>query len=104
MADLLHTQNSSNSTMINVKIPDMKVEVIKSILDYIYEVKFSVQPENAVEIFGAAKKFKIEELENHIMENMVRYICFDNFIGFYIATKDDKWKDKTAEVLDFMIG
>jgi hypothetical protein len=38
------------------------------------------------------------------MENMVRYICFDNFIGFYIATKDDKWKDKTAEVLDFMIG
>jgi hypothetical protein len=102
MAELF--QSSISSSKINVKIPEMKIDAMKSILDFIYEGKIFVQPENAVEILNAAKKFEISALQNYIMENMDKLICFDNIVGFYIATKNKMWNVKTDAVLTFIIG
>jgi hypothetical protein len=103
MAELLQNQSSSSSAMINIKITDIKIDAMKSILDFFYEGEAKVASEIAIDVLNAAKKFKINELENHIMENMLKLICFNNFIGFYVATKDDKWKKKTVVVVNFMI-
>jgi hypothetical protein len=77
---------------------------MKSILTFIYDGKISVQTENVLEIFGAAKKFKIEELEKQIIDKMGEYMTTNNFIGFYVATKDGNWNEKNFDVLTFMIG
>jgi hypothetical protein len=77
---------------------------MNSILEFIYETKITVQPENAIDILRAAKKFEIKELQDHIMENMNKYMTLDNFIGFHIVTKDEMLRDKSKDVLTFMIG
>jgi hypothetical protein len=76
---------------------------MKSILDFMYEGRIAVQPKNSVEVFNAAKKFQVKELEDHVMNNMEKYMTVDNFIGFYVATKDGIWKKKKTDVLKFMI-
>jgi hypothetical protein len=81
----------------------MKVDVMQSILAFIYEGKISVKPENVVEIFSSTKKFKIEEVEKQIIDRMGEYIIIDNFIGFYVATKNGNWNEKNIDVLTFMI-
>jgi hypothetical protein len=103
LIDLFQAHNFDRVSETKLKISGVKISAMKVILDFIYEGKVNVDSANAIKVLNAAKKFKIGGLEKQIMENAKEYLSIENFIGFYVATKDEMWKEKTAEVLEFMI-
>lgn len=102
LADMIY----NNPSAVTLKLADMKKEIFKDVLNYIYHDKLMDINTNAFEIFSAACRFGLEKLKIHAIRNMTAQITPDNALEMLFygnGFKNEKLTKKAFEEIKKMI-
>jgi hypothetical protein len=91
---------SENSTE-TIKISDIKFEVMKQVLVFLYSGELDFSAEDAADLLDVSQKFKIPVLKEFLLEHVDGNLNVGNFLAFYVAAKEEGFEEAKEKALKF---
>ncbi len=91
---------SANGSGLTINMSDVNLKTMEKVLELFYFGKFKFDAKDVNDLFDLARKFKIPVLKKYLL-NHIEEINIDNFLAFYIASKEENMENKMKFALDF---
>jgi hypothetical protein len=95
----------STSSPIILELPEFTHEIMEKVVSFLYSGRLDGTAEEVPALLKVAEKLKIVVLRNYLLKPDVRTeINIQNFLPYYVAAKEEKFKEVKTEALKFFAG